>query len=371
MHEIRILNVVHSMDIGGMENGLVNIINRSDSSLFQHDICCMSRDGRLAKRIVRDDCNIFSLNKKEGFDVFLFYKIWKIINEKKYDIIHTRNWSAFDAIVPGRFSKGSKIVHSEHGTGFSGQIRRRIIARRILDGFISGYVTVSKSLQNWMCNSVGIKSGKIQIIPNGVDTDRFSPGLERKETLLHIPSQSCVIGYVGRLDRIKNIPALIHAFSGLLNDFKKLYMVIVGDGPQEKPLKRMVADLNLLDKVHFTGSKDDVVPYLRSVDVFVLPSELEGMSNTILEAMAVGLPVVAFKVGGNPEIVEHRKTGFLVDEKTPEALSDGIAFYLKNPHLIREHGNGGLRRAFARFSLSKMVKEYEMLYLKLVRGARI
>jgi len=369
MHTIQILNVVHSLDIGGMENGLVNLINRTDPNVFVHDVCCLSHSGRFAKRILRDDCEIFSLDKKEGNDISLPYKLWRALKGKKYDIIHTRNWSTFDAILPGKLLNNSRIVHSEHGTGFSGDIRRRIIARRMLDVCISRYVTVSKSLHDWLCKDVGIKENKIQVISNGVDAERFCPGVSVKRALLSIPSHYTVIGFVGRLDRIKNLPLLITAFSWLLRDFPNLCLLIVGDGPEEPRLRSMVSELGLSEKVRFLGPQNDVVPYLRLMNLFVLPSQLEGMSNTILEAMSVGLSVVAFRVGGNTEIVDHCRTGILVDDQTPEALSKAISFYLKKPDTNSQHGKTGRKRVLNEFSISKMVSGYETLYANLVNGS--
>ena len=369
MRVIRILNIVHSLDIGGMENGLVNLINRTDPNIFFHDVCCLSRSGRFAKRIVRDDCRIFSLHKKKSYDLAMHCKLWKILKGKKYDIIHTRNWSTFDAILPGKLLNNSHIVHSEHGTGFSGDIRRRIIARRMLDACISRYVTVSKALQDWLCKDVGIKENKIRVISNGVDTERFCPAVSVKRGLLNIPSHYIVIGFVGRLDRIKNLPLLITAFSILLRDFPNLCLLIVGDGPDEPRLRSMVCELGLFEKVRFLGPQNDVVLYLRLMNLFVLPSQLEGMSNTILEAMSVGLPVVAFRVGGNTEIVDHRRTGILVDDQTPEALSKAISFYLKNPDKISQHGKTGRKRVLNEFSISRMVSGYETLYANLVNGS--
>lgn len=369
MSGIRILHIVHSLDMGGMENGLVNLINRTDPNMFVHDVCCLSRKGRFAERIIRDDCEIFPLHKKQGHDIFLMYKLWRVLRRKKYDIIHTRNWSAFDALLPGKLFKNSLIVHSEHGTGFSGQVRRRIIARRLLDTCISRYVTVSKDLKKWLSEYVGIRESKIQVIQNGVDTERFCPGVSAKRSLLNISPDDIVIGFVGRLDRIKNLPVLIIAFSRLLRDLPNLCLLIVGDGPDEPILRSMADEMGISHKVQFLGAQDDVVPYLRLMDLFVLPSQLEGMSNTILEAMSVGVPVVAFRVGGNAEIVVHQQTGILVDDKTPEALAEALSFYIDNADARSEHGKAGREKVLSEFSISKMVSEYEILYEKLVNGS--
>jgi glycosyltransferase involved in cell wall biosynthesis len=180
-----------------------------------------------------------------------------------------------------------------------------------------------------------------------------------------------VVGTVGRLDPVKDHVALIRAFvEGVRDD--RAVLVIVGDGPMRGELQRTVAELGAGARVRLAGERDDVPQVLRAFDLFVLPSVGEGISNAILEAMATGLPVVATRVGGNPELVADGVTGRLIERRSPAALSEAIATYLADPALMRRHGEAARERALCEFSLPRMLAGYADLYRRsLARAGRL
>jgi glycosyltransferase involved in cell wall biosynthesis len=199
-----------------------------------------------------------------------------------------------------------------------------------------------------------------------VDTQRFAPaGRQAARAALGLGPEHVVIGTVGRLDPVKDQVGLLKAFSQLPDDSRTL-LLIVGDGPCRQDLEAAVDALGLRERVRLLGERNDVPAVLSAMDVFVLCSVGEGISNTILEAMATGLPVVATRVGGNPELVTDGSTGFLVEARSPAALATSLRRYLDDPTLLAKQGRAARDHTEAEFSLERMVGAYERLYGRLL-----
>ena len=364
--KIKILHVLHSFNMGGLENGVVNLVNNSDQNIFAHEICCVTKSGSAALRLKRR-IPIYEMHKRDGNDWSLIPKLVKLIKNVRPDIVHTRNWGTVDSIVAAKLAGVRTVIHGEHGWNMDdpmGQNIRRRLVRKVLSGMVNYFVAVSEDIKQWMINSIGIKNTKVSKILNGVNTDKFCPidniGVRNS---LGFSSKDIVIGTVGRLDPIKDQRLLLQAFSYLKHEKKNLCLVLVGDGPQKRNLESVKKTLPCGDRVVFLGERDDVDKILSAFDLFVLPSRNEGISNTILEAMATGLPVIATNVGGNPELVKHGHSGLLFPPGDCHALVDALNFYIEqNPYMIEIHGRNARERAIRDFSLQRMVKQYETLY---------
>jgi sugar transferase (PEP-CTERM/EpsH1 system associated) len=374
MKPIKIMHVVHALGIGGLENGVVNLINHTNPDRFKHSICCISRSGQNAENLMKKNVEIFEMKKGEARDLFLPIKLAHLFKKAKVDIVHTRNWGAIDGIIGARLAGVPIAIHGEHGreiTDPQGHNKRRNLIRKGLSYFIDSYITVSQELGEWLMTEVGIDKKKVQVICNGVDTTKFNPDhkdLVRKK--YSYTDKDIVIGTVGRLDPVKDQQLLIKAFAQLNSIYSKLVLLIIGDGPSWKSLEKLVDELGIRAKVHFLGARTDVPELLKLLDIFVLPSIAEGISNTILEAMATGLPVIATHVGGNPELVVDKETGYLIPKEDLGALVKSLDQYILNKHLRKQHGTAGRERAIREFSLERMIARYETLYTDLVTQKR-
>lgn len=369
---IKIVHVLHSFDSGGLENGVLNLINGLNWNRYQHVLCCITRSGRMAERLKRDDVEVIELNKKPGPDWFLPVRLARVFRKIKPHIVHTRNWGAIDGIVGARLSGSVYVVHSEHGVTMSEidkSSRKRNTARRLLSTLVDRFITLSEDLQEWARRDLGIPSSKLQTICNGVDVAKFNADLSILDARHQcgFAGSEFIVGSVGRLDPIKNHAGLIRAYSQLAQSFPHARLLIVGSGPCGEELQHLVKALGLSDRVTLMGTRDDIPRLLRCMDVFALPSFSEGISNTVLEAMAAGLPVIATDVGGNGELVRNKETGMLIPNRNDQALKDAILLYLKNRDLILQHGNSGRDRVEKQYSLSKMLADYDELYTSLVR----
>jgi len=368
---IRIVHVLYSLDVGGLENGVVNLINNLDWQKYEHTLCCLTHAGRLLKRVRRTDVEVVEMGKRDGHDWSLLLRLARLLRKLRPHVVHTRNWGTMDAIPVARLSGVPALVHGEHGRTMAevnGENRRRTMIRKTLFPLVHCFVTVSRELTDWLQASAGVAPRKIRTICNGVDLARFARPRSRllARSELGFTDEEFVIGTVGRLDLIKNQASLIQVVPDLIAEFPQLRLVIVGSGPCLSSLELLVKQFDLAGKILLTGEKDDVVPLMQAFDVFALPSLFEGISNTVLEAMACGLPVIATRVGGNIELVEEGVTGLLIPQQDQGALRNSLRSYLEQPSLARVHGTGGRQRVEQKFSLNRMVSAYDEMYSTLI-----
>jgi len=381
-----VAHVIHRLDVGGLENGVVNIVNRMPADRYRHAIVCLAGyDGNFRKRIRRADVPIVSLDKQPGKDLGAYARMWCALRRLRPAIVHTRNlgtvdmqWIAWAAGIRAR-------VHGEHGWEAAdpkGMNPRSLRIRRLCRCMIQRYVPMSRDIAEWLVRAVGVEPGRIRQLYSGVDTERFSPppatrsGVDPREAgrgALNpgfFPPGALVVGTVGRLDPVKNQASLLQALATIRRNrpdlVRPLRLVIAGDGPLRRSLELAAADLGIADAVWFAGARSDAPDILRAFDVFVLPSLNEGISNTILEAMASGLPVVAGRTGGNPELVQDGDTGALYDVGAAGELERTILAYLTNPTLRTAHGEAGRARVVQNFGLTAMVQRYLDLYDELL-----
>lgn len=358
-----IAHVIPTLRIAGLETTVARLTDRLGRDLT-HVVITPGADGPLRGR-VPDGVPVIAMAERHRPDRWNALRMAHLFGSLRPDIVHSRNWSCIDAIIGARLAGVPVVIHSEHGRESNdpeGRNAIRRIGRRVLAPMVTQFVTVSRDLARWLVEDIGLPRRKVLSIRNGVDLHRFSPrGRQAARAALGIEADRVVIGTVGRLDPVKDQLGLVEAFSGLATD-PRAVLVIVGDGPCRGALETKVADLGLGGRVRLLGEREDVPVILAALDVFVLSSVGEGMSNAILEAMATGLPVVATGVGGNPELVVDGTTGFLVEPRLPAALVAPLRRYLADPALLARHGGAARGRAEAEFSLERMVGEYEQMY---------
>lgn len=212
----------------------------------------------------------------------------------------------------------------------------------------------------------GAAGGRTDVIPSGVDTDLFRPRTGARaeaRARLGLDLAHPVVGTVGRLDPRKGTDVLLAAAAQLIKKgLPELRVVVVGDGPLRDELPALAARLGIAERVHMLGDRSDVPEVLAALDVFVLPSRSEGMSNALLEAMASALPVVATAVGGNPEAVSADTTGVLIPSDDPTMMADAVLRLVTSPSLAAELGGAARRRVEERYGARAMVRRLEAIY---------
>ena len=379
-----IAHVIYRLDTGGLENGLVNLINRIPAERFRHAIICLTDYTAFRRRIQRGDVSVFALNKPPGNSPLLHFKLWRLLTQLRPDIVHTRNFGALEAMLPAALAGVPVRVHGEHGHDIGdldGSNRKCQLVRRAMKPFVHQYIALSKDLERYLHEKIRVPAAKVAQLYNGVDTELFHPARGGREPLpcagFAGPDQF-VIGTVGRMQAVKDPVTLARAFVRLLqvvpDGARRLRLVMIGDGPLKEQVRGVIEEGGAAGLAWLPGERDDVPRIMRGLDLFVLPSISEGVSNTVLEAMASGLPMVATRVGGNPELIEAGVTGNLVPRNDVESMARAIRVYAESTELCRRHGSEARRAAERRFGMDAMVNAYMAIYDQLLasktRGAR-
>lgn len=367
-----IAHVINRLDTGGLENGLINVINRMPANRYRHAVICLDGYTGFRERLKRSDVPVFALGKRSGHDPRLHLRLWRTLRSLRPAIAHTRNLPTLECQIVAAAAGVRHRIHGEHGRDvydLNGTRLRYTVLRRTMRPFVHRYVAVSEELECWLVDRVGVAPRAIVRIQNGVDADRFrpdGPAAIGSDLPAFTRPQHVVIGAVGRLAAVKDQITLVRAFIQLIAAEPSLASIarlaIVGDGLLRSRCIAMLSEAGLSDAAWLPGMRDDVPAVLRSLDIFVLPSIAEGLSNTILEAMATGLPVVATDVGGNHQLVEAGQTGLLVPPSDETAMARAIRNYVLDPAMRAAHGAAGRRKAVAAFGLQRMVDRYVELY---------
>ncbi len=369
-----VVHVVHELAFGGLENGLVNLLNGPLGAQYRHAIVCLTRSTAFSERLQRPDIAIYELHKPPGPGLGVYPKLWKLLRRLRPAIVHTNNLAALESQWIAAFAGVPVRIHSEHGWSAAdprGANPRHRLLRRWTDRWVTRYVSVSRDISRWLVEDIGLPPQKVELVGNGVDTERFTPAGTTPENVPWQPGD-IVIGCVARMDPVKGPRVLVEAFAALVARqpaaAPKLWLAWIGEGAERKTLETAVAEFGLQEQVWLPGARDDIPAVLRSFDVFSLASLNEGISYTLLEAMASGLPVVACAVGGNPEVVMDGVTGRLVPSGDVNRFADALADYVENAPLRHQHGEAGREVVKSRFSMASMQVAYGAIYARLCAG---
>jgi sugar transferase (PEP-CTERM/EpsH1 system associated) len=363
---MRILHVVHGLPVGGLENGVVNLVNGLPLSRFEQAVCCLDLRGGMSSRIARKTC-IWDLARRPH-DLVLPIKLARIVREWQPDLVHCRNWNTWlDAVAACALSGiAPTLVWSFHG--FAEQHRfptRRRLASRILAKRTDRLVAVCRDAADRYADLTGIPPERFEILQNGVDCDRFRPTADRSALRreLQLPEDESIVATVANLTVVKNHALLLHAASRMCSSTdRKVRFLLFGDGPERPRLLSLSRELGIADRIVLYGVGQPIEKYLPAVDLFVLPSKNEGLSNAILEAMACGIPVIATAVGGNSDLVSGGRTGYLCAPDDVNALAGAMTSLLSDDFMRLTMGCNARQDALGRFSLCTMLARYGEFY---------
>jgi sugar transferase (PEP-CTERM/EpsH1 system associated) len=377
-----VVHVMYRFDTGGLENGVVNLINKMPENAYRHVILSLTEVTDFRYRIARPDVEFIALNKAPGHAIWLYPRLFNLFLKLRPAVVHTRNLAALEVVLPAWLAGVSARVHGEHGRDMGdleGLSKKYQWIRRIYSPFVSHYLALSRDLADYLLNRVKISNRRITQVYNGVDSGKFHPwNVDSDVASFDFPFQGThewVVGTVGRMQTVKDQPTLAKAFVRAIEMApelkRRLRLVMVGDGPLRVQCQAILEAAGLSDIAWLPGERQDIAELMRNLDCFVLPSLAEGISNTILEAMASGLPVIATEVGGNADLVVVGQTGLLVPSADPEALASSIVQLAKYPDLAVSMGQAGRRLAEEKFSMNAMVAAYQGLYDRLLGTATV
>lgn len=362
-----IVHVVHRFDTGGMENGMVNLFNTLAPERYRHTVVALTDFSDFRHRITAQRVDFHALHRPPGRGLGWTVRLWKLLRQLKPDLVHTRNLAALEAQFVAAAAGIRATVHGEHGRDvfdLYGRNWKYNLLRRAARPFVSNYIAVSRDLETWLRLAVRVPPRKLHHIYNGVDSVKFHPRAGSRPGFAH--PESIVFGSVGRMVAVKDYPTLTAAFIQLMRQqpdrAERARLVIVGDGPERAACLDLLQGAGLAHLAWLPGERHDIPDIMQMLDVFVLPSKNEGISNTILEALASGLPVIATAVGGNLELVEEGVNGMLVQPGDVAGMAQALLAYLDTPARIAEHGMNARRHAEQRFSIPVMAEAYATVY---------
>ena len=372
---LTVCHIILRLDFGGLENGLVMLVNNMPAEDYRHVIVCLEHASGFRDRIRRDDVTVHEIRKGPGKGLAAYGRVWRLVRDLRPDIVHTRNLPTVDMLAPARLAGVRALVHSEHGVDLqelAGPPPKYKLLRRLSRLVVGRYIAVSEDLARWMSAEIGLPRERISVVYNGVDSATFRPRSgadgprERRLPPGFASPGSFVVGTVGRLEGVKDQTNLVRAFLHALAQRPALRdtlrLVVIGDGSLRGEMESLLDGAEAGPLAWMPGFRDDAAELYRSFDLFALPSRREGTSNTILEAMASGLPVVATDVGGNPDLVVPGQTGRLVPAEDPRALAEAIVRYADDRTLAAGHGGAGRHKILGEFSIDAMVQGYGAIY---------
>ena len=374
-----VAHVVFRFDVGGLENGVVNLINRLPAERFRHAVIALTEVTEFRRRIQRDDVQFIAMNKPPGQGFWIARRMYRTLRELRPAIVHTRNLAALEMALPAAMARVPVRIHGEHGWDTrdpDGSRRKYQIERRLYRPFVHHYVALSHHLERYLIDRIGVDPDRIAQIYNGVDTRLFRPpegGRARISGSPFISPELWLVGTVGRLQAVKDQVTLARAFVRALElapaARSQMRLVIAGDGPLREQVEQVLRAAGVQELAWLAGERNDIHEVMRGLDAFVLPSIAEGISNTILEAMATGLPIVATNVGGNGELLDEGVTGRLVPAQDPEAMARALLDEFEARPAAARRGLAARKDVERKFSLDQMVAAYGDLYERLLARA--
>lgn len=380
LRRIKVLHVVPSLYGGGMERVMIEIMRAStpvggagEGCRVTHGVCILrGADDRLLSQC-KSLATTWVLGCRKTRDWGSWKRLRQVVRDFEPDVVEALSTGAWvDAARAAGRRRQTKLVLTYHGqvdTAPLGRLRRwlnRWAAKRA-----AAVVSVSREAVDRMVKEWGVPSGKIVTLPNGIDVNRFRPANNADEQArirekLGVPKDAKVVACVSNLMPIKALDVLLDAWRRLPSDMRSVRLLVIGDGPMRGELKKIAGQIGCGDSVMFLGNREDVPALLRAADLFVLSSRYEACSIAVLEAMSCGLASVVTDVGGNGELVEPGKTGWVVPPDRADLLAQHIAGALKDDPTRSLYGQKARTVVMEHYNLDDCARKYATLYHSLV-----
>jgi len=349
-----ICHVSMCLATGGLERLLVEFARRVDSSRYRQQFAALGDIGGPAEEIAALGCPVHGLTESVGDGKWARVRqLARILREQQIQIVHTHNtYAHFYGTIAAKLAGVPTVINTQHGRGCGSHWKQR--AHFFLANRMTRRVLAVSEDSARICRQQDLCSrNKIEPLWNGIDLSRFS---------YHGPARKPHAISVARLSPEKDFPTLLHAVRQVVDRIPEFRLTIVGDGNERQRLEELTSQLQLTEQVTFLGERSDVPDLLREAGLFVSATSTEGISLTLLEAMAVGLPIITTRVGGNPEVVDDGVTGHLVPPADPTSLAEAICDHLQQPDTWEAMGTLSRSRVEQQFDINRMIHDYEHLY---------
>lgn len=371
--------VVHTFHVGGLERCIARLVNHLDRRFFQPIVFCLGKNSDAANWIWQDDIPIIELNKRSGNDPSVIRRFARELRKNRVQIVHSHNWGTLvETSLARRLAGTPRHVHAERGMELedleSHGMRTwlRGLATRWALNHADAVVSVAESVRNHLMSRCGHLNLPVEVIPNGVDPPRLRPESPSRKTLrdsLNVPEDGILLGSVGRLAPVKDFTTAVHATRDLLSRGTNCHFVLVGDGPERAQIEGEVRKSELQDRFHLVGKQSDVGAWLRAMDVYLNVSLNEGMSQSVLEAMSWGLPLVVTDVGENRALVGGPPPcGLCVPAESSQAVSQAVHDIISDESRRKDYSRNARICYESKYQIDTMIRAYEQLYFRMSSG---
>lgn len=370
MQQVGILYMIPLLlGYAGTEKHLLSIVSNIDGSRFIPHVCYFLGSNKIISKFQEKNVSYIYLrmDKIYGYKAIKnMFKIAKYIKENRIKILQTFHPNA-DLYGPmvGWISGVPIVISSRRDLGLN---RKNIVVQKGINHLVQRMIVPSKAVKQVVLEKEGVSEAKVEVIYNGIDIEYFKPDGRKSSYRNQIGFQDShfIITIISNLHKIKGVEYFIRAASLISQEIPESRFIIIGGGKEKDFLKRLAVQLGVFENIIFPGNIGNIKDYLAGSDVYVCSSLSEGFSNSILEAMAMGLPVVATDVGGNQEAVMDKGSGFLVPPQNYQSIANRVVGLYRNRGLMSQMGAKGRTIVEERFNLGRMIKEHEELYMELI-----
>lgn len=367
-----VAQIVLGLRIGGLERVVVDLVNHAAPELLM-PVVCLEERGALWAEVRSPRAEVVELHRRPGFRPWLALRLSRVLRSHRADLVHTHNTAAaFYGALAGRLCR-LPVVHTKHGANLAGSANQGRL-NRVAYALTDHVVAVSEEARRLALRE-GVPEASLSVVDNGVDTGRFRRDERTRRAArasLGIPGEAFAVGCVARLAPEKNHALLIESFSGLAasDAGRAAWLVLVGDGRLNEILRARAAALPAGPRIVFAGSNPRVETLLPAFDAFALASDSEGLPVALLEAMATGIPAVVTRVGAMPQVVEHGRTGLVIERGDRDGLTRALSTLLLDDALRVRLAEGARAAVVARYDAARMARGYEAIYSRLVDDVR-
>ncbi len=367
-----IAHAMHRLYVAGAEV-LAADLARKLKGQFRFVFLCLDEIGPLGQQLASEGLAVMGLDRKPGIDWALAKRLRRAIRTHHVDLIHAHQYTPFFyASLSRGLGTRPRILFTEHGRHYPDYRRiKRVMANKFLLRADDRVTSVGQFVKQVLIDHEGLPGDRIQVAYNGIDARRFETAVTdqtrtavRQE--LAVRSDQLVVLQVARLHPIKDHATAVRALALAVREVPDALLVLVGDGQQREAIQTLGRQLGVAEHLRLLGVRQDIPRLMAASDMFVLSSLSEGVSVTLLEAMAAGLPIAATDVGGNSEIVVHQETGLLSPRRDEQALARHLVTLLKNAALRRQMGQAGRDRVNRRFTQEQMHQAYTQIYRQML-----
>ena len=368
----QVLMLVNRLGGGGTERNVAMFCRHADRSRFEPQVWTLLDDGDLAPILRQAQITTRCLNRKQAFDPVFALRAARAIAHARVDLIHVflPAIGFYAALAKAVFRSKTPMIYSEPNSGSSVGLKR-LLRRWGLRQF-SAFCANSGASRRYLVKS-GVDPERIQSIPNGHEVPLFQASADRRQAVrsaLGIDANTKLAICVGRLIPSKRVGDLLEATAVAHRAHSQLRVAIVGDGPQRETLESQAQSLRLESVVQFLGRRHDIPDLLAAADLFVFPSEAEGLPNAVIEAALTGLPIVACDIQGVREIVLNGQGATLIGCRDPQALAEAVTYVLENPRQAQQRAQLSQQFAEKEYAIERVTQRLYTVYEEVLRGQR-